>query len=542
MRHFLVLTLATALAACASHNPPPPEPEPLGYAPMPEPPPPPPPPVPMPMPMQNMAVAGLVGQPNIAAMSPEERERYQALQANPVKRVTEEPVSTFSVDVDTGSYANVRRFLTQGRMPPADSVRVEEMLNYFRYDYPLPTDRSRPFSVRADVSTTPWNPNSRLLRIGLRGYDLARRERPAANLVFLVDTSGSMNEPDKLPLVKAALSLLADRMQPQDRISIVAYAGSAGLVLAPTSDPEKVKAALAQFAAGGSTAGGQGLELAYATARATRIQDGINRIILATDGDFNVGISDTRQILDMVRRNRDDGITLTTLGFGQGNYNEAMMEQVADAGNGNYSYIDSAMEAQKVLDQELTSTLFTIAKDVKIQVEFNPAIVSEYRLIGYENRLLREEDFSNDAVDAGDIGAGHMVTAFYEIVPVGSQGWLGERRYEANRPRGTAARPGGELAFVQLRYKLPDEDSSRLIQQPIPAAAIASARAPAGDMAFAASVAAYGQKLKMDPRLANFGWDQIRGLAGPVQDYWRQEFLKLVDLASAQDPAAAPTQ
>ncbi|HEX8625804.1 MAG TPA: VWA domain-containing protein [Allosphingosinicella sp.] len=526
MRHYLVLALATALAACASHSPPPSPPEPMVL--------PPPPPPPVPMPMESFAGPS-------APMSPEERERYQALEANPVKRVAEAPVSTFSVDVDTGSYANVRRFLNQGRMPPADAVRVEEMLNYFRYDYPLPTDRSRPFSVTTNVSTTPWNPNSRLLRIGLRGYDLARRERPPANLVFLVDTSGSMNEPDKLPLVKAALSLLADQLQPQDRVSIVAYAGSAGLVLTPTADPSKVKAALSQFEAGGSTAGGQGIELAYATARATRIDGGINRIILATDGDFNVGISDTRQILDMVRRNRDDGITLTTLGFGQGNYNEAMMEQVADAGNGNYAYIDSAMEAQKVLDQELSSTLFTIAKDVKIQVEFNPAVVSEYRLIGYENRLLREEDFSNDAVDAGDIGAGHMVTALYEIVPVGSQGWLGERRYEANRPQGPA-RPGGELAFVQLRYKLPNEDSSRLIQQPIPASAIAAARAPAGDMAFAAAVAAYGQKLKLDVHTANFGWDGIRRLAGPVQDYWRQEFLKLADLAAAQDAAAAPTQ
>jgi Ca-activated chloride channel homolog len=535
MRHFLALTLAAALAACASHAPPEPEPlpsppEPVMMAP------PPPPPVPMPMPMESFA-----GPSSQAAMAPEERERYQALQANPVKRVAEEPVSTFSVDVDTGSYANVRRFLAQGRMPPADAVRVEEMLNYFRYDYPLPTDRSRPFSVTTNVSTTPWNPNSRLLRIGLRGYDLARRERPPANLVFLVDTSGSMNEPDKLPLVKAALSLLADQLQPQDRVSIVAYAGSAGLVLAPTGDPAAVKAALSQFEAGGSTAGGQGLELAYATARATRIDDGINRIILATDGDFNVGISDTRQILDMVRRNRDDGITLTTLGFGQGNYNEAMMEQVADAGNGNYAYIDSALEARKVLDQELSSTLFTIAKDVKVQVEFNPAAVSEYRLIGYENRLLREEDFSNDAVDAGDIGAGHMVTALYEIVPVGSPGWLGERRYEANRPQGPA-RPRGELAFVQLRYKLPNEENSRLIQQPIPASAIAAARAPAGDMAFAASVAAYGQKLKGDERLGRFGWDEIGRLAGPVQDYWRQEFLKLVGLAAAQQPAPDATQ
>ncbi|HEX8062091.1 MAG TPA: VWA domain-containing protein [Allosphingosinicella sp.] len=539
MRHFLISALATTLGACASHAPPPP-PEPMAYEPSPMPPPPPP-PVPMPMPTQGLLGNNLAGLPNLAAMAPEERERYQALQANPVKRVAEAPVSTFSVDVDTGSYANVRRFLTAGLMPPADAVRVEEMLNYFRYDYPLPTDRSRPFSVRTDVSTTPWNPNSRLLRIGLRGYDLARRERPAANLVFLVDTSGSMNEPDKLPLVKAALSLLADQLQPNDRVSIVAYAGSAGLVLPPTGDPAKIKAALSQFEAGGSTAGGQGLELAYATARATRVEDGINRIILATDGDFNVGISDTRQILDMVRRNRDDGITLTTLGFGEGNYNEAMMEQVADAGNGNYAYIDSAMEAQKVLDQELSSTLFTIAKDVKIQVEFNPAVVSEYRLIGYENRLLREEDFSNDAVDAGDIGAGHMVTALYEIVPVGLQGWLGERRYEANRPQ-APARPTGELAFVQLRYKLPNEDSSRLIQQAIPASSIAAARAPAGDMAFAAAVAAYGQKLKGDERVGRFGWDEIVRLAGPVQDYWRQEFLKLVGLASARQPPPAATQ
>jgi Ca-activated chloride channel family protein len=474
-------------------------------------------------------------------MSAEERERYQALAANPVKRVAEEPVSTFSVDVDTGSYSNVRRFLTQGQMPPTDAVRVEEMLNYFRYDYPLPADRSRPFSVTTDVTTTPWNPDTRLLRIGLRGYDLERRERPAANLVFLVDTSGSMNEPDKLPLVKASLSLLADQLQPQDRVSIVAYAGSAGLVLEPTNDAARVKAALARFEAGGSTAGGQGLELAYATARATRIEGGINRIILATDGDFNVGISDTRQLLDMVRRNRDDGITLTTLGFGQGNYNEAMMEQVADAGNGNYSYIDSAMEAQKVLDQELSSTLFTIAKDVKIQVEFNPAAVSEYRLIGYENRLLREEDFNNDAVDAGDIGAGHMVTALYEIVPAGAKGWLDERRYEANRP--PAAGPGGrELAFVKLRYKLPGEEASRLIQHPVPAASIAAARAPAGDMAFAAAVAAYGQKLEGDERVGGFGWAEVRGLAGQPQGYWRQEFLKLVDIAAARQPAQAATQ
>jgi Ca-activated chloride channel family protein len=479
------------------------------------------------------------GNLRFAPVAPEDRERYQALEPNPVKRVADEPVSTFSVDVDTGSYSNVRRFLNGGRLPPADAVRVEEMLNYFRYDYPLPADRTRPFSVTTDVTLTPWNPNSRLLRIGIRGYDLPRAERPAANLVFLVDTSGSMQEPDKLPLVKAALTLLADRMGPRDTVSIVAYAGSAGLVLPPTHDPRAVKAALAQLEAGGSTAGGEGLALAYATARASKIEDGINRILLATDGDFNVGVSDTRQLKDMVKRNRDDGITLTTLGFGEGNYNEAMMEQIADVGNGNYAYIDSAMEAQKVLDQELSSTLFTIAKDVKVQIEFNPALVSEYRLIGYENRLLREEDFNNDQVDAGDIGAGHMVTALYEIVPAGAKGWLPDRRYPANRPRPKAVRPAAEAAFLQLRYKLPNETASRLIQKPIPASALAAARPPSGDMAFAAAVAAFGQKLKGDDRLGRFGWTDIRRLAGPQSVYWREEFLKLVDLAQAQQPFGA---
>jgi Ca-activated chloride channel family protein len=509
----------TVLAACADQRMPPPPPAAMAAPPV-------------------VVTGSRIARYALGPQIQENRERYQALDPNPVKRVVDTPVSTFSVDVDTGSYANVRRFLTQGAMPPGDAVRIEEMLNYFRYDYPSPADRSRPFSVTTNVSTTPWNPETRLLRIGLRGYDLSRRERPAANLVFLVDTSGSMNSQDKLPLVKTSLSLLADRLGPNDRVAIIAYAGSAGLVLPSTSDPGKVKAALERLNAGGSTAGGQGIELAYATARENKLADGINRILLATDGDFNVGIADTRQLKDLVRRNRDDGITLTTLGFGQGNYNEAMMEQIADVGNGNYAYIDSAMEAQKVLDEELSSTLFTIAKDVKIQIEFNPAAVSEYRLIGYENRLLREEDFKNDAVDAGDIGAGHMVTALYEIVPAGAKGWLSERRYETNQPA-TEARDRSELGFLQLRYKLPNEDSSKLIEQPIPAAAIARARAPAGDMAFAAAVAAFGQKLKGDERLGDFGWSEIGSLAGAQQVYWRQEFLKLVDLAAARQSASS---
>lgn len=527
----VVLALVAALAGCttASDKQAPPEilamPEPM---PAPPPPPSPPPPV---------AIGSGVVAFSAPASAPMNTERYEAIAPNPVKRVADEPVSTFSVDVDTGSYANVRRFLNQGTLPPGDAVRVEEMLNYFRYDYPLPADRSRPFSVTTNVTKTPWNPNTRLMRIGIRGYDLKRADRPAANLVFLVDTSGSMQEPDKLPLVKASLAMLADKLGPNDRVSIVAYAGSAGLVLAPTNDPAKIKAALEQLSAGGSTAGGQGIQLAYATARANKLDDGINRILLATDGDFNVGIADTRQLKDMVRRNRDDGITLTTLGFGQGNYNEAMMEQIADIGNGNYSYIDSAMEAQKVLDQELSSTLFTIAKDVKVQVEFNPAAVSEYRLIGYENRLLREEDFNNDEVDAGDIGAGHMVTALYEIVPAGAPGWLPDRRYEAKPATPSPARR--ELAFLKLRYKLPNEDASRLIEQPIPVSAIAAARAPEGDMAFAAAVAAYGQKLKGDERIGRFPWTEVRRLAGTPSDYWRQEFVKLVDLAASRQPPLA---
>ncbi|HEX9963744.1 MAG TPA: VWA domain-containing protein [Allosphingosinicella sp.] len=523
MKKLLILTSMAALAACNAGEgmePPPPMPPPPV-----EMPPPPPSPVPPPPPAPMMMVAP----------APEDRERYADTPPNPVKRVAEEPVSTFSVDVDTGSYSNVRRFLRQGELPPSDSVRVEEMLNYFRYDYPLPADRRRPFSVSTHVSTTPWNPNSRLLRIGLRGYDLPRSERPPANLVFLVDTSGSMNETDKLPLVKRTLSLLADQLGPNDKVAIVAYASQVGLVLEPTNDAARIKAALDQLKAEGSTAGGAAIETAYETARSARIADGINRIMLATDGDFNVGISDTERLKDLVRRNRDDGITLTTLGFGQGNYNEAMMEQIADVGNGNYAYIDSDDEARKVLGEELSSTLFTIAQDVKIQVEFNPATVSEYRLIGYENRILREEDFTNDRTDAGDIGAGHMVTALYEIVPAGRPGWLLERRYEANRPQG-AARPASELAFLQLRYKLPGEEKSSLIAAPIPASAIASARPPSGDMAFAAGVAAFGQRLKGDERLGDFGWVGIRQLLGSQSDPWRRELLTLIDAAAALDP------
>ncbi len=498
-------------------------------------PPPPPPPSYAPQTAQEMAVTGgRISRPPVPypGPRPQDRERYDGEEVAAVRAVADEPVSTFGVDVDTGSYANVRRFLNENRMPPQAAVRTEEMLNYFRYDYPRPTDRSRPFSISTDVTTTPWNPETRLLRVGLRGYDVAARERPPANLVFLVDVSGSMFSRDKLPLVKCSLALVAEQMNPRDRVSIVVYSGAAGRVLDPTSDPRRVQEALGRLQAGGSTAGAQGMTLAYRTARENMIEGGINRVIMATDGDFNVGLSNNEAIIDMVERERRSGVQLTALGFGTGNYNEAMMEQVANKGNGNYAYIDSPREAQKVLSQELSSTLFTIAQDVKIQVEFNPAQVAEYRLIGYENRALREEDFANDAVDAGDIGAGHQVTAIYEIVPVGGRGWMPERRYEGNRRPGPASQ-AGEMAHLRLRYKLPGRSESRLIEQPLSAGAIRSARAPVGDTAFAVAVAAYGQLLRGDTNMGRFSFADVRALAqrANLNDWWRREFVQLTQSA-----------
>ncbi len=472
---------------------------------------------------------------------PENRERYAGKEVAAIKAVVNDPVSTFSVDVDTGSYANVRRFLTQGQMPPTEAVRTEEMLNYFRYDYATPSERARPFALSTDMALTPWNRETKLLRVGIKGFDIPRAERPPTNLVFLVDVSGSMMSQDKLPLVKTSLAMLADRLTSRDKVSIVVYAGAAGIVLEPTNQARYVKAALDCLQAGGSTAGGQGMELAYATARAHYIKGGVNRVIMATDGDFNVGISSNEGIEAIVKKNRESGITLTTLGFGQGNYNEAMMEKVADIGNGNYAYIDTAIEAQKVLDEEMAATLFTIAKDVKIQIEFNPDVVKEYRLIGYENRLLAEEDFNNDKVDAGDIGAGHQVTALYEVVPADRPGWLPERRYEANRvppvPRVTS--PQREIAWLKLRYKLPDGDRSMLIEQPVSYSQFQTAQAPRGDMAFATAVAAFGQKLRGDKYLGSFDYADIRRLAGEQHGYLREEFLKLTSLADSRRVAAA---
>ncbi|THD35661.1 MAG: VWA domain-containing protein [Sphingomonas sp.] len=501
--------------------------------------PPPPPPAPPPMAMPAPPAPVITGSLYNAAPygSRQNTERYDGKAVASIMSVAAAPVSTFSVDVDTGSYSNVRRFLTEGNTPPPEAVRTEEMINYFRYDYPRPADRAQPFSVTTDVARTPWNPDTRLLRIGLRGYDVATSDRPRANLVFLVDVSGSMNEPDKLPLVKSALTALADRLRPDDRVSIVVYAGNAGIVLEPTADKQYVKAALDCLQAGGSTAGGAGIKLAYDTARANFVPGGINRIFLATDGDFNVGVSDNKTLEEMIKHERDDGITLTTLGFGQGNYNEAMMERIADVGNGNYAYIDSEREAEKVLDDELSATMVTIARDVKVQVEFNPAAVKEYRLIGYENRALAEEDFNNDAVDAGDMGAGHQVTALYEVVPANGAGWLPNRRYPANAATPQPAPVGAnELCFVKLRYKLPEGGASLLITRPVPAMSLRTAAWPTGDMAFVTAVAAFGQKLRGDKYLGSYRFADIQRLAGSPDGYWRQEFVRLAGMADRRNP------
>jgi Ca-activated chloride channel family protein len=483
----------------------------------------------------GIETAGSEDQLVAAAPVVENTENYAPNAVAPARRVAETPVSTFAVDVDTASYANARRMLRQGQLPPPDAVRTEELLNYFRYDYPLPADRSQPFSITTDVSKTPWNLNSRILRIGLRAYDVAHSERPPANLVFLIDVSGSMNDDDKLPLVKHALDLLADRMRHDDKVSIVVYAGAAGLVLPATSNPNEVRSALARLEAGGSTAGGEGLQLAYAVAKDNFIEGGINRVILATDGDFNVGVSDVASVEALVEKNRDSGITLTTLGFGQGNYNDAMMEKIADVGNGNYAYIDQPEEARKVLDDELSSTLVTVAKDVKIQVEFNPAQVSQYRLIGYENRALKEDDFDNDHVDAGDIGAGHQVTAIYEIVPVGTKGWLPDRHFDANKPAAMTS-SGDDAVYLKLRYKLPDGKDSRLIEKSVPLSVIRTATAPTGDLAFAESVAAYGQILRHDAYMSDFGMADVRALAGHPDGYLRNEFVELTRMAESAQP------
>ena len=469
---------------------------------------------------------------------PVDRENYAHFDDNPVKRVAEYPVSTFSIDVDTGSYANIRRMLNAGQLPRKDAIRSEELINYFSYDYPLPSDLSRPFSVYKEIAPTPWNKDTYLLHIGIKGYHVAEEKLPSANLVFLVDVSGSMNSPDKLGLLKSSLKLLTKRLTAKDRVSLVVYAGASGVVLEPTPGDQKGKiiAALDQLTAGGSTNGASGIRLAYAMAEQAFIPGGINRVLLATDGDFNVGTVNIEQLKNLVEEKRKSGIALTTLGFGTGNYNDRLMEQIADVGNGNYAYIDTLNEAQKVLVDELSSTMLTIAKDVKIQIEFNPAVVAEYRLLGYENRLLKREDFNNDKIDAGEIGAGHTVTAIYEIALAGGHGQRVEPlRYQSGENH---AGHGNEIAFLRLRYKAPGGDTSKLLEWAINKSEIHPELAAAtADFRFAAAVAGFGQLLRGGKYTGDFGFDKVAELArnarGKDPFGYRGEFLSLVNLAGS---------
>ncbi|MCB1875934.1 MAG: VWA domain-containing protein [Chromatiales bacterium] len=475
-----------------------------------------------------------------AASEPTDRENYAHFDDNPVHRTAEDPVSTFSIDVDTGSYANLRRMINAGRLPPEDAVRVEELINYFGYHYPAPTDSDIPFTVDAELAPSPWNPETRLLRLGLQGYRVPQNQLPAANLVFLVDVSGSMQAADKLELLKKSLSLLVDRMDAEDRISLVVYAGASGVVLEPTAGDRKaaILNALEGLSAGGSTNGGAGIRLAYRMAEQGFIKDGINRVLLATDGDFNVGTVNFEALKDLVEEKRKTGIALTTLGFGSGNYNDRLMEQLADAGNGNYAYIDTLNEARKALVEEMSSTLLTIAKDVKIQVEFNPAVVAEYRLIGYENRKLRREDFNNDKVDAGEIGAGHNVTAIYEIALAGSAGSLIDPLRYGTQAHVSADNKGGELGLLRLRYKQPDSDTSRLLEIPLRTAELfRELPESSDDFRFAAAVAGFGQMLRGGKYQHDFDYAKLlelaRGARGDDPFGYRGEFLQLVSLAQA---------
>lgn len=438
-------------------------------------------------------------------------EKYQSNAVNPVKSVAQDPVSTFSIDVDTGSYSNIRRMLLdEGRLPPVDAVRIEELINYFNYQYSQ-VKSVHPFTLNTEIVDSPWQPNAKLIRIGIKATDVEYKKLPPANLVFLVDVSGSMDEPNKLPLVKKTLRILTEQLRPQDKVTIVSYSSGEQLVLAPTSGSEKdqILKAINQLTAGGATSGQRAIQMAYDQAKKSFFKEGINRILIATDGDFNVGITNFETLKGMVAEKRKSGISFTTLGYGTGNYNEQLMEQLADAGDGNYSYIDNEKEAKKVVQRQLSSTLATVAQDVKIQMEFNPATVKEYRLVGYENRILKQEDFNNDQVDAGDIGAGHTVTALYEIIPVGQVGWLNDSRYQKTQNVDTKS---GEFGFLNLRYKLPGQSKSILFNQAISKVSKPLSQATQ-DTQFAVAVAAYGQQLKGGQYNAKMDWNEIQHLA-----------------------------
>jgi len=464
-------------------------------------------------------------------------EGYATIHENGYKDVLKQPLSTFSIDVDKASYANVRRFINMGQLPPMDAVRIEELINYFHYDYPEPRGK-HPFSVYTELAVCPWNPAHQLLHVGLKGKSIDKTELPASNLVFLLDVSGSMNSPNKLPLLKNAFHMLVNELREEDRVAIVVYAGAAGLVLRSTPGTRKgdILSAIEKLSAGGSTAGGEGLLLAYKVAEENFIEGGNNRIILATDGDFNVGVSSNAEMERLVEKKRDNGVFMTVLGFGMGNYKDDKMELIADKGNGNYAYIDNIQEARKVMVAEFGGTLFTIAKDVKFQLEFNPARVKSYRLIGYENRLLNDEDFNDDKKDAGEMGAGHNVTALYELIPAGSEektGSIDPLKYQENR-QSTWTDTKAELLTVKLRYKQPDGKTSTLFEEPVQGK-ILSERSTSKSFRFSAAVAEFGLILRDSKYKEDASIDQIISLAqggrGNDSEGYRGEFVKLVKTA-----------
>jgi Ca-activated chloride channel family protein len=472
------------------------------------------------------------------AYAPFNTEAYDKIDENRFHRVADDPLSTFSIDVDTASYSNVRRFLNQGTLPPADAVRVEELVNYFRFPY-KDSQEGAPFSVTTEVSACPWNPRHRLALIGLQARRMTAERTPPRNLVFLLDVSGSMAPPDKLPLVKTAMRMLADTLNPADRVAIVVYAGASGLVLPSTAGDRKaeIQKAIADLQPGGSTNGAQGIQLAYDIASRSFLKEGINRVILATDGDFNVGVTSQGELIRLIEEKRERGIFLSVLGVGTGNLKDSTMEKLADKGNGNYAYLDSLHEARRVLIAEAGATLITVAKDVKIQVEFNPRTVAAYKLIGYENRMLQHQDFNNDKKDAGDIGAGHTVTALYEIIPPGEplEGpGVDPLKYQQSVKPNAAAK-SDELMTVKLRYKQPDGDTSRLISVAV--------RDRGGELTpnlgFASAVAEFGMLLRQSEHKGHATWTTAQELArryrGEDPDGYRAEFVRLVELAAALD-------
>ena len=467
------------------------------------------------------------------------REGYDNINENIFLKVKDNPLSTFSIDVDAASYSNVRRFLNQGQLPPAGAVRIEEMVNYFHYEYPQPTGND-PFSINTEISDAPWNKDHKLVLIGLQGKKIPTDNLPASNLVFLIDVSGSMSGPLRLPLVKSSLKMLVDQLRQQDKVTIVVYAGAAGLVLAPTngSDKTKIKEAIDNLEAGGSTAGGAGIKLAYKTAKENFIKNSNNRVILCTDGDFNVGVSSNDELVTMVEQERKSGVFLTVLGYGMGNYQDSKMQQLADKGNGNHAYIDGISEAKKVLVNEFGGTLFTIAKDVKLQVEFNPAKVQGYRLIGYENRMLAKEDFNDDKKDAGEMGSGHTVTALYEIIPVGVNSdflkGVDSLKYQKNIVPLSKSSYTDEMMTVKFRYKTPDGEVSKLIEHPVLDKQITIVKT-SDNFRFASSVAEFGMLLRNSAFKSSSSFDNVlimaRKAKGNDEEGYRSEFVRLVESA-----------